>query len=66
MFWDIDHGNPRIHEEPREPARKGNIYMRQWDTLVVKGEHVENEYWWLVDDRNGQVGYIPVRFWWSS
>ena len=25
MFWDIDHCNPHIHEEPREPSRKGYI-----------------------------------------
>ena len=36
--------------------------MRQWDTLAVKGEHGENEHWWLVEDGNGQVGYAPVAF----
>ena len=35
------------------------IYMRQWDTLIFKGEHAENEHWRLVEDRNGQVGYAP-------
>ena len=24
------------------------IYLRQWDTLIYKGEQVENEHWWLV------------------
>ena len=24
MCWDTAHGNPRIHEEPREPCRKGD------------------------------------------
>ena len=24
MCWDTTHGNPRIHEEPREPYRKGD------------------------------------------
>ena len=38
------------------------IDLRQWDTLVFKGEHGENEHWWLVEDRNGQVGYAPVTF----
>ena len=38
------------------------IYLRQWDTLVFKGEHIENEHWWLVEYGNGQVGYAPVAF----
>ena len=36
--------------------------MRQWDTLIFKGEHAENEHWRLVEDRNGQVGYAPAGF----
>ena len=43
MFWGIDHGNAHIQEEPREPTRKGGIYLRQWDTLVFKWKHKENE-----------------------
>ena len=35
------------------------IYLRQWDTLIFKGQHAENEHWSLVEDRNGQVGYAP-------
>ena len=38
------------------------IDLRQWDTLVFKGEHGENEHWWLVEDIHGQVGYAPVTF----
>ena len=38
------------------------IDLRQWDTLVFKGEHVENEHWWLAEYRNGQVCYAPVAF----
>ena len=38
------------------------IYLRQWDTLIFKGEHAENEHWRLVEDRNGQVGYAPAAF----
>ena len=38
------------------------IDLRQWDTLIVTGEHGENEHWWLVEDRNGHVGYAPVTF----
>ena len=36
--------------------------MRQWDALVFKEEHVENEHWLLVEYRNGQVGYAPAAF----
>ena len=38
------------------------IDTRQWDTLIFKGEHSENEHWSLVEDRNGQVGYAPAGF----
>ena len=38
------------------------IDLRQWDTLIFKGEHAENEHWRLVEDRNGQVGYAPAAF----
>ena len=38
------------------------IDLQQWDTLIFKGEHGENEQWCLVGDRNGQVGYAPVAF----
>ena len=31
------------------------VDLRQWDTLVFKGEHAENEHWRLVEDRTGQV-----------
>ena len=62
MCWDTAHGNPRIHEEPREPCRKGDIDLRQWDTLIFKGQHAENEHWSLVEDRNGEVGYAPAGF----
>ena len=38
------------------------IDLRQWDTLIFKGQHAENEHWSLVEDRNGQVGYAPAGF----
>ena len=28
------------------------IDLRQWDTLIFKGKHAENEHWRLVEDRN--------------
>ena len=44
------------------PLGKERMDLRQWDTLVFKGEHVENELWWQVENGNGQVGYAPVVF----
>ena len=38
------------------------IYLRQWDTPIFKGEHTESEHWSLVENRNGQVGYAPAGF----
>ena len=38
------------------------IDLQQWDTLIFKGEHAENEHWRLVEERNGQVGYAPAAF----
>ena len=39
-----------------------DIDLRQWELLIFKGEHAENEHWRLVEDRNGQVGYAPAAF----
>ncbi len=39
---------------PESPLGK-EIDIQQWDTLIFKGEHAENEHWTLVEDRNGQV-----------
>ena len=38
------------------------IDLKQWDTLIFKREHAENENWSLVQDRTGQVGYVPAGF----
>ena len=46
---------------PESPIGK-EIGLQQWNTLVFKGEHTENEHWRLVEDRNGQVGYAPAAF----
>ena len=46
---------------PESPLGK-EIDLQQWDTLMFKGEHAENEHWRLVEDRNGQVGYAPAAF----
>ena len=36
------------------------IDLRQWDALIFKGQHAENEHWSLVEDSNGEVGYAPA------
>ena len=38
------------------------IDQQQWETLIFKGEHAENEHWRIVEDRHGQVGYAPAAF----
>ena len=48
-------------KNPESPLGK-EIYIQQWETLIFKGEHAENEHWRLVEDRNGQVGYAPAAF----
>ena len=48
-------------KSPESPIGK-EIDLQQWDTLIFKGEHAENEHWRLVEDRNGQVGYAPAAF----
>ena len=34
--------------------------IQQGDTLSYILEHEDNEHWWLAEDSNGQVGYVPV------
>ena len=52
------HAYTKNQESPVEKE----IDLRQWDTLIFKGKHAENEHWSLVEDRNGQVGYAPAGF----
>ena len=47
MFWGNAYGNPRIHDEPIEPSRKGDRSTAM-GKLVFKGEHAENEHWEVV------------------
>ena len=46
---------------PESPIGK-EIDLQQWETLVFKGLHSENEHWRLVEDRHGEVGYAPAAF----
>ena len=52
------------HSYTRNPENHlgKEIDLQQWDTLVFKGEHTENEHWRRVEDRHGQVGYAPAAF----
>ena len=50
------HAYTRHHESPLGKE----IDLQQWETLIFKGEHAENEHWRLVEDRNGQVGHAPA------
>ena len=52
------HTYTRNHESPLGKE----IDLQQEETLIFMGEHVENEHWRLVEDRNGQVGYAPAAF----
>ena len=36
------------------------IDLQQEDVLSFIMEHEDNEHWWLAEDSNGQVGYVPV------
>ena len=46
---------------PESPLGK-EIEIQQWETLISKREHAENEHWRLVEYRNGQVGYAQAAF----
>ena len=46
---------------PESPIGK-DIDLQQWETLVFKGLHAENEHWRLVEDRHGEVGYAAAAF----
>ena len=52
------HAYARNHEGPLGKE----IDLQQWETLIFKGEHTENEHWRLVEDRHGQVRYAPAAF----
>ena len=46
---------------PESPLGK-EIDLQQWETLIFKRKHAENEHWRLVEERHGQVGYVPPAF----
>ena len=52
----------RTYPKNQESPVGKEIDLRQWGTLIFKGEHAENEHWRLVEYRNGQVGYAPAAF----
>ena len=54
MFLDIDNGNPRMQDEPREPTRKGARFA----TMENTREHEENEHWRLVEGKQNWASRI--------
>ena len=36
--------------------------LNEGDTVVYLMKNDDNEHWWLVEDRNGQVGYVPAAY----
>ena len=62
MCWDTAHGNPRIHEEPREPCRKGDRSATVGHTHLQGTTRGERTLEPIVEDRNGEVGYTPAGF----
>ena len=33
--------------------------LNEGETIVYLMKHDDNEHWWLAEDGNGQVGYVP-------
>ena len=63
---DICDGTPLMathaYTKNQESPVGKELDLRQWDTLIFKGQHADNEHWSLVEDRNGEVGYAPAGF----
>ncbi len=36
--------------------------LNEGDTVVYSMKNNDNEHWWLVEDGNGQVGYVPAEY----
>ena len=48
-------------KNPNGPV--GNeLDLTEGETLVYLMEHDDNESWWLAEDVNGQVGYVPAAY----
>ena len=48
-------------KNPNGPV--GNeLDLKEGDTLVYLMDHDDNESWWLAEDVNGQVGYVPAAY----
>ena len=39
-----------------------SIDLQQGDVLSYIMEHEDNEHWWLAEDSEGEVGYVPVSY----
>ena len=51
----------RYEKNPDGPV--GNeLDLNEGDTVVYLMKNDDNEHWWLVEDGNGQVGYVPASY----
>ena len=51
----------RYEKNPDGPV--GNeLDLNEGDTVVYLMKHDDNEHWWLVEDGEGQVGYVPAGY----
>ena len=51
----------RYEKNPDGPV--GNeLDLNEGDTVVYLMKNDDNEHWWLVEDGNGQVGYVPAAY----
>ena len=51
----------RYEKNPDGPV--GNeLDLNEGDTVDYLMKNYDNEHWWLVEDGNGQVGYVPAAY----
>ena len=51
----------RYEKNPDGP--EGNeLDLNEGDTVDYLMKNYDNEHWWLVEDGNGQVGYVPAAY----
>ena len=61
MFWGNAYGNPRIHEEPREPYRKGDRFTAMGHTRL-QGRRRRERTLEASSRQLGRAGYAPAAF----
>ena len=52
-----------IIQKLTSPQHNNERFIKQQLTIYASMVHTHlHEHWWLVEDRNGQVGYAPLAF----